>query len=50
MNAENLTSDEEKILNLLLLLSEKFESKAYPMRSPWVERVIYRVQALVFRW
>ena len=50
MNAENLTSDEEKILNLLLLLSEHFEGKAYPMRSSWIERLIYRVQAFIFKW
>jgi hypothetical protein len=49
-NIENRTSDEEKILNLLLLLSEKFEENAYPMRSSWIERVIYRVQAFIFRW
>ena len=31
MSMENLTLDEKKILDLLLLLSEHFEGKAYPM-------------------
>ena len=49
MNFENLTSDEEKILDLLLLLSEQFEDEAYPMRSPWYKALWYRVQAFIFR-
>jgi hypothetical protein len=50
MNAESLTPDEEKILNLLLLLSDKFEEEAYPMKSPWYSMLWYRVQAFIFRW
>ena len=50
MNTENLTSDEEKILNLLLLLSEHFEDKAYPLKLPWYAGLWYQLQAFVFRW
>ena len=44
------TPEEEKLFDLLLLLSEHFEDKAYPMKSSWLDRVIYRVQAFIFRW
>lgn len=50
MAIENLTPEEEKILDLLLLLSEQFEDKAYPMKSPWYSLLWYRVQAFLFRW
>ena len=50
MAIENLTPEEEKILDLLLLLSEQFEDKAYPIKSPWYSLLWYRVQAFVFRW
>ena len=50
MSMENLTPDEEKILDLLLLLSEKFEDKAYPMKSSWLEIALYRLKAFIFRW
>jgi hypothetical protein len=49
-NIENRTPEEEKIFDLLLLLSEQFESKAYPMESPWYAGLWYRVQAFMFRW
>jgi len=32
---ENRTPEEDKLFDLLLLLSEQFEEKAYPMKSPW---------------
>lgn len=50
MAAENLTPDEEKILALLLLISEQYEDKAYPMKSTWLELFLYRIQAFIFRW
>ena len=50
MSMENLTPDEEKILDLLLLLSEHFEDKAYPMKSSWLEIALYRLKAFIFRW
>jgi antitoxin component HigA of HigAB toxin-antitoxin module len=50
MNTRHRTSDEDRILELLLLLSEEFEDKAYPMQSPWYSMLWYRVQAFVFRW
>jgi len=50
MNTENLTSEEEKILNLLLLLSEHFEDKAYLLKLPWYAGLWYQLQAFVFRW
>ena len=50
MSMENLTPDEEKILDLLLLLSENFEDKAYPMKSSWFEVALYRLKAFIFRW
>jgi hypothetical protein len=50
MNAKKLTPEEERILDLLLLLSGKFEDEAYPMKSPWYSMLWYRVQAFIFRW
>lgn len=51
MSIENPTSDELKILDLLLLLSHHFEEKAYPMQSPsWFELAMYRIQAFIFKW
>ena len=50
MSMENLTPDEEKILELLLLLSERFEEEAYPMKSSWLEIALYRLKAFIFRW
>ena len=50
MSMENLTPDEEKILDLLLLLSEHFEDKAYPMTTSWFEVALYRLKAFIFRW
>jgi hypothetical protein len=47
---ENRTPDEEKLFDLLLLLSEQFEEKAYPMESSWYAGLWYRVQAFIFRW
>jgi HTH-type transcriptional regulator/antitoxin HigA len=47
---ENRTPEEEKLFDLLLLLSEHFEDKAYPMESSWLDRMIYRIQAFIFRW
>jgi hypothetical protein len=48
MNFENLTSDEEKILDLLLLLSEEFEDEAYPMRSPWYKALLVSCTSFYF--
>lgn len=50
MHIENPTLHEEKILQLLLLLSEQFENKTYPMKSSFFEITRYRVQAFIFRW
>ena len=50
MSMENLTLDEKKILDLLLLLSEHFEDKAYPMTTSWFEIALYRLKAFIFRW
>lgn len=50
MNSENLTPEEEKILDLLLLLSEEFEDEAYPLKLPWYAGFWYQLQAFVFRW
>ena len=50
MSMENLTPDEEKILELLLLLSERCEEEAYPMKSSWLEIALYRLKAFIFRW
>ena len=47
---ENRTPDEEKLFDLLLLLSEQFEEKAYPMESSWYAGLWCRVQAFIFRW
>jgi hypothetical protein len=44
------TPDEEKLFDLLLLLSEQFEDKAYPMESSWYAGLWYRIQAFIFRW
>jgi hypothetical protein len=44
------TPKEEKLFDLLLLLSEQFEEKAYPMESSWYAGLWYRVQAFIFRW
>ena len=43
------TPEEEKLFDLLLLLSEQFEEK-YPMKSPWYAGLWYRIQAFIFRW
>ena len=50
MAIENRTPEEEKILDLLLLLSEKFEDEAYPLKLPWYAGLWYQLQAFVFRW
>jgi hypothetical protein len=47
---ENRTPEEEKLFDLLLLLSEQFEEKAYPMESSWYAGLWYRIQAFIFRW
>ena len=47
---KNRTPEEEKLFDLLLLLSEQFEEKAYPMKSPWYAGLWYRIQAFIFRW
>lgn len=47
---ENPTEDEEKILNLLLLLSEQFENKQYPMKLSFFESVLHKIQSFIFRW
>ena len=44
------TPEEEKLFDLLLLLSEQFEEKAYPMESSWYAGLWCRVQAFIFRW
>jgi hypothetical protein len=44
------TPEEEKLFDLLLLLSEQFEEKAYPMESSWYAGLWYRIQAFIFRW
>ena len=43
------TPEEEKLFDLLLLLSEQFEEK-YPMESSWYAGLWYRIQAFIFRW
>ena len=47
---ENRTPEEDKLFDLLLLLSEHFEEKAYPMESSWYAGLWYRIQAFIFRW
>ncbi len=47
---ENRTPEEDKLFDLLLLLSEQFEEKAYPMESSWYAGLWCRVQAFIFRW
>ena len=49
-NIENRTPEEEKLFDLLLLLSEQFEEKAYPMESSWYAGLWCRVQAFIYRW
>jgi hypothetical protein len=49
-NIENRTPEEDKLFDLLLLLSEQFEEKAYPMESSWYAGLWCRVQAFIFRW
>jgi len=44
------TPEEDKLFDLLLLLSEHFEENAYPMKSLWYARLWYRIQAFIFRW
>ena len=50
MSIENPTQEEQKILNLLVLLSSHFEEKAYPINPSWFEIALYRFQAFIFRW
>lgn len=50
MHIKNRTPEEEKIYDLLLLLSEQFEDKAYPMKSSFLAIAWYRIQAFIFRW